>query len=1063
MLKIQHKEKLFMRMASRNTLKTCLLAVGLISFNAYAQTDSVTVSPPPPPAPVAPVTPPGEAKVIKGRIVDKSGEPVVGAAVAVKGTNIATFTDVDGNYTLNVPAENANGNVVVTLMSYRTVELPIATTSDFNVTLEEDQKLLDEVVVIGYGTQEKEDVTGAISSVKSTDLNRVVVVDAGQALQGRAAGVSVTQNSGTPGAPLSIRVRGVGTIGNSDPLYVVNGVPVTDISYLNSNDILSLDILKDASAAAVYGARAANGVVLVTTKVGGNRKSTVDFNYLTGVSREWKRYRLLDATEWATLRNEAGLLNNGQTYYANPSAFGKGTDWQDQIYRSAIMNSYHLNVSGGNDKTTYYLSGGYLNQQGIIKNSDYDRYTFNSKADHQVSKRFKVGTSLNAAFYNRSQLYATDPVNAVIGSALSSDPITQPYSGKGGDSLYAVGAGRTDVPNPLARLNNFINKYKGTNFLGNWFAEYELVKNLKVKSSLGYQFGAVTNSQFNARFFGITDAGAVLPTESNPNALVQVQQFNSRTIVWENSLSYAKTFAEKHRFGALFLVGFQKNRDDQFRATKLTTLNNDPSQQYLDAASGSATATGNATEWALLSYLGRIDYEFKNKYSITANARIDGSSRFPSNNRWGTFPSFAAGWKISEEGFFEPLKSTINFLKLRASWGKLGNQNIFGGNYPYTTNISSGYGYSYGGVTANGYTPLGAGNKNIKWETITTSNVGLDFGFLQNRILFSVDYFTRKTSDMLIRNKIPAYTGVEVAPYVNAGEISNRGLELYAEYRNQFKDVKYRFSGNMTFIKNEVTKLQDPIYDGDTRRPSAGLVNITKQGESIAQFYGWETDGIVQTQAEADALQGRQAGVRPGDFKFKDQDGNNIIDDKDRTTLGSPLPKFTYGFSGEIAWKGFDLNLFFQGSQGNKIYNGAKWALESGVMNSNFSEAMLDRWTGPNSTNDVPRVSVGDPNNNRRVSNYYVESGSYCRLKVAQLGYTLPASLSSKIRMERIRIYVAGQNLLTWTKYSGLDPEIGMFTPDPYSNTVSFLDIGVDKGGTYPQARSWQLGVNLTF
>lgn len=1085
MLKFYLKEKPSLWLVSKHLGKLMVLVFGLLSFNGYAQVDSVAQTPPAQPvtdpsvtpttptpstpATAAPSTAPTVAQVgdreIKGKVVDKTGEPVIGAVVSVKGTNIGAATDENGAFTIKVPEANANGTLVISYVGYRTVELPLATTTAFDVTIEEDSKLLDEVVVIGYGTQEKEDVTGAIATVKTTDLNRVVVVDAAQALQGRAPGVNVTQNSGTPGAPLTIRVRGVGTLGNSDPLYVVNGVPVTDISYLHANDILSLDVLKDASAAAVYGARAANGVVLVTTKTGANKKPTVDFNYLTGVSKEWKRYNLIDATEWATLRNEADLLSNGKVKYQDPSQFGTGTDWQDQIFRAAIMNSYHLGVSGGSEKTNYYLSGGYLSQQGIIKNSDYDRFTFNSKADHQVTNRLRIGTSLNLATYNRSQLYATDPVNSVIGTALSIDPITKPYSGLGGDSIYASSDGRTDVTNPLGRLENYYNKYKGINFLGNWFGEYELIKGLKLKSSLGFQESNVANDQFTARYFGINDAGKVNNTESNPESIVQRENRIDRTLVWENSISYQKVIAENHKVGGLLLMGMQENRAEQFRARKTNTLNNDPSQRYLNSASGTASVTGDASEWALLSYLARVDYEYKNKYVLTANARIDGSSRFPEDNRWGTFPSFAAGWKISEEGFFEPIKSTISFLKLRASWGKLGNQNIYGGNYPYTTNISSGHGYVFGAgqTSANGYTPLSAGNKNIKWEVVTTSNVALDFAFYRNRLLLTVDYFTKRTSDMLIRPVVPLTSGIDQPPYINAGEILNKGLELSLEYRNEIGRLKYRVGGNLTTIKNEVTKLDDPVYDGDTRRTSAGFVNITKQGGSVAQFYGWETDGLVQTQEEANALQKAQPNVRPGDFKFKDQNGDGVINDKDRVTLGSPLPKFTYGFFGEVSYLGFDLNFFFQGSQGNKIYNGAKWALESGFMNSNMSEKMLDRWTGPGSTNEIPRVSVSDLNNNRRVSNYYIENGSYLRLKAIQLGYTLPTAITQKLKVQKIRIYVAGQNALTFTKYSGLDPEIGVFTPDPNSTTISYLDFGVDKGGTYPQARTWQLGANVTF
>jgi len=981
---------------------------------------------------------------ITGRIVSDDGESIPGVTIAIKGTSSGTITDENGDFSISVPDSNAV--LIVSYIGFITQEVKVGSQTLLNIKLPADNKL-DEVVVVGYGTQKKSDVTGSVATVKSAELNKNVVIDATQSIQGRVTGVNVTQNSGAPGAPLSVRVRGVGTINGANPLYLVNGVPVLDISTINTNDIESMNILKDAAAAAIYGSRAANGVVLITTKTGSSKKTTFDFNYLTGVSREWKRYNLLDAKEWATLRNEASMADNGTVMY-NPDTISGGTDWQDQVFRKAMMKSYSLNASGGTDKLNYYLGGGYLAQDGILKNSSYERYTFNTQLDYQLAKRLKVGTFMNVAFFNRSQLYDGDPFNSIIANALNMDPITPVYSGRGGDSTFASGDKRTEIPNPLARLTYYNNKYKGVNFLGNWFAEYEIIKNLKIKSSLGYLYNNVNNTQFNGKYY-------VSNKEGLPESQVVMQQNFNRNYIWENSVSYEKTLAENHKLGGLFMIGAQNNTNEYFRAAKNNTFNNDQSQWYLNSATGTATANSKMSEYSMLSYLFRINYEFKDKYQLQVNTRFDGTSKFPKSNRWGAFPSIAAGWILSEESFMQPVKNYVSYIKLRGSYGKLGNQEMPNGEYPYTTNVVTGYNYG----TFQGSTPLGSGNKNIKWETVTTSNIAVDLKFLNNRLAFTAEYFTKKTTDMIFRKQVPYYAGTEEPPYVNGGAMLNKGLELSADYTNWIGKLQYNIGANFTTIKNKVTKLDDPIYQGQFRTV---YTNITQQGSPIAQFYGWETDGIVQTAEEAAALQSVQKGVRPGDFKFKDLDGDGVITDKDRTTLGSPLPKFTYGINGNVAYKGFDFSILMQGSYGNKLFNGSKYTLEGGVPNSNFSDAMLGRWTGPGTSNDIPRVSSNDDNTNRRPSNYYVESGSFLRVRSLQLGYTLPDKLPQLVKMQKVRVFIMAQNLFTFTKYSGLDPEIGTYTPD-FNVTNSYLDIGVDKGGTYPQARTWFFGINASF
>jgi len=1005
---------------------------------------------------------------VSGTVIDSvTSEPIIGAVIAVKGTTKATTTDIDGKYTIDAPT---NGTLVVSYAGYAEREIAVNNSGSINFTLREDTESLQEIVAIGYGTQERSDVTGSVSTVKTRDLTQVVVTDPTQAIQGRVTGVTVAQNTGAPGSPVSIIVRGAGSVNATGPLYVVNGIPIDNIAYLNTNDIESIDILKDASTAAVYGSRAANGVVVITTRKGSARNSNIEFRYLTGLSQPWKERRMLDGKQWATLVNEAYLRDNGTIRY-NPDTIGTGTDWQKEIFRKAKMNSYYLSTGGGSDKYNYYVSSSYLQQQGIVKTSDYSRFNVQMNGDYMLSKKLKAGAFINTGYSNNNKAYEDDPYYAVLPAALKMDPITAPYTGKGGDSAYASGQpntpgvlARTDAPNPLSVLYTRLNNQKTLNLMGSVFAEYEILQGLKFKTQFSGIFQDQYTSQFNARFY--SDQTNQLKSSNVHNTIG-----STKGMVWENSLAYDRTFAQKHKVGVLLLTGYQTNRYDQFEAAKSGTSSNDPSQRFLNSATSasSATVAGYATESSLLSYMGRIQYEFNNKYAVTANVRRDGSSRFLGDNRWSSFPSVAAGWKVSNEEFFAPLKGVVSFFKLRGSLGKLGNQNLPGADYPYTTLIYSGnpdnnntsQEYVVGGQVVAGASPRGLGNKNVKWETVTMANVGADFGFLNDRILFTVEYFTKKTSDMLIQKSVPLLTGIQVPPYVNYGAMLNKGLELSLELRNQEHALKYRVAGNFTSINNKVTKMGDPINDGYFRTL---VVNQTVEGKSIAQFYGYQVDGIVQTQQEAQELSSAQPNVKPGDFKYKDLNGDGKIDASDRTYLGSPLPKFNYGFSVNLEYKGVDLSIFFQGVQGNKIFNGAKYDIESGLTNSNFTQAMLGRWTGEGSTNSMPRIYTTDANNNKRASSYYIEDGSYLRLKSLQLGYTIPEALGKKFYFQKLRVYVAAQNLLTFTKYTGLDPEIGRNNSGTNGrNTPSPLDLGIDRGGTYPQARTFQLGVNATF
>ena len=767
-----------------------LLFLSLATTNAFSQADSLNTNPSPsittPTTVSLPPVSEGEVKVVSGKVIDNTGEAVIGAVVSVKGTNIGAATDVDGAFSVKVPEANVNGVLVISYVGYTSQELPIATTTNFNVTLLEDAKLLDEVVVIGYGTQENKDVTGAVSVVKGEDLNKVVVVDAAQALQGRAPGINVVQNTGAPGSKLQVRIRGVGTNGNADPLYILNGMPVDDLSFINPNDVENVSVLKDASATAIYGNRGANGVVIVTTKKGSTKKTTFDFNMLFGISKTWKRLKLLDSKEWATLKNESDF-NDGLTPKYNPETMSGGTDWQDQIFTTGKMNSYSLSASGATEKSNYFISGGYLKQTGIVKNSGYERYNFSGNHNVNVGKRFTLGLYSNVAFYER--LEANDGgegFSSVIGNSLMMDPTTKVNSTRGEDSTFAGGLG--EAINPVALINTRIGKNKGINFVGNVFGEYKFLKYLKYKSAIGFNYANSTFSEFQNRFF-------VRGDQKRDVSAVTRDQNQSNSIVWANSVAFEKTIAEDHKVEGLVLMEYLASRSEYFRAQKGDTRDNDPTSQYLTASRATtASAEGLATENAMLSYLARGAYEFRNKYLFTATIRRDESSRFPKSNRVGYFPSFSAGWKISEENFFKLFKPMVTYMKIRAGYGKTGNQNISGYNadYPGATPLSGVQNYSFGtgvgnkaGTVVTGTAPLSLGNSNVTWEKISQTNVAVDLGFFRERILFTADYFTRTTKDMLVQKQVPYISGLEVSPYVNGGAVQNKGVELSALYRDK--------------------------------------------------------------------------------------------------------------------------------------------------------------------------------------------------------------------------------------------------------------------------------------
>lgn len=984
---------------------------------------------------------------VSGKVTSPNGESVPGAKIIVKGTAIGTVTDMDGNFKIIVPEAYKDSTLLISSIGFKSKQIKINSQSTINASLEEDAKMLSEVVVVGYGTQKRSDLTGAISSVTSEEIEKATVMKVDQALQGRAAGVQVTQNSGAPNSSVSIRIRGVGTVGNSDPLYVVDGFPMNDINFLNPNDIASIDVLKDASASAIYGARAANGVVIITTKKGKDGKTTITYDTYVGQQEAWKKMDMMDAQTWVQAFNKA-RANDGKSVqkgFENPASFGAGTNWQDQIFRKATMHNHQLSMMGGNEKNTFALSGSYTGQDGIIVKSEAQRLSFRLNADHKVNSKLKIGENINLSHSSNNVIPENDEYNSPVILALRIDPATPVRIADGSNFAHSKYA---NIRNPAALLDQTNNAWKTHRAVGGLFGEYEIVKGLKFKTSGGVDLSFVNNYQFNPTY-------DMAPNEQNlHNTVIRETQMYTSAL-WENTLAYATTISQKHAVDAMAGYTFQDNTYDNTYATKNDVPTNDSSARYFDAATAiSGVVWGGANEWAIRSYLGRINYAFDGKYLLTANLRIDQSSRFIGSNRTGVFPSLSAGWKISKEDFMRELPLISN-LKLRAGWGQIGNQNI-GGSYPYATLISPGQSYTFGTsqTKINGNAALSGGNPDIKWETVTQTNIGLDIGLWEDRISLSADYYIKNTSDMIVQLPIPLYTGQVNPPNVNGGSVENTGLELSGMYRKSEGEFQYSAGGNISFVKNKVLSLGEggkAIYTADFR--GMGPVSKTDVNEPIASFYGYQTDGIFQNDAEV--LAGVQPKAKPGDIRFKDTNGDGKIDQTDRVYIGSPIPKFTYGFNLGASYKGFDMSIFFQGSEGNKIFNGNKFFLEGGNGLTNMSNTMLNAWTPENPNTTIPRLTQNNPNDNTRVSDRYVEDGSYLRLKNLQLGYTLPIGMMNRMRIQKIRIYLSAQNLITFTNYTGFDPEIGI-------RGGNSLDIGIDRG-IYPQARIYSIGANFSF
>jgi TonB-linked SusC/RagA family outer membrane protein len=990
--------------------------------------------------------------------------------------------------------------LVISSVGFVKQEVPVTgATTTLVIKLTEDTQSLKEVVVVGYGTQERQSVTGAVASVSSLEIAAQPVADAAQAIQGRAAGVTVVSNSGAPGGMggTSIRVRGITSAGNNSPLYVVDGFPLptavdgngnasgTELSNINPNDIESIDILKDASATAIYGVRAANGVVLITTKRGKAGTSNIGVDAYVGTQSAWRLVPLLNAQQYAELNNEARTNWNNQNA-ADPSftpvqlnsrfntpakiAALPSTNFLDEIFQPAKIQNYSVSATGGSEKARYALSAGYFKQDGTIMGSGFQRFSLRTNGEVNLSKILKVGNNLSLSHQEERPLNGdNDEFGGPIQLAIQAPPFLPVRNPDG--SFYEFGSTREDnfgEENPVTKTLRSTNKNNRNRATTTFYAELEPLKGLRFRTNIGADLQFNQNDQFNPSLPGSSkytaqNASASSSTTYTPSYLI------------ENTAMYDHLFADKHQVS--LLVGQSAQQFDNFYLSGSRTGYATNTLQIIDRGPVNALISnaGNNSRSRLQSYFARVNYEFAGKYLLSAIARYDGSSAFGDGNKYGFFPGVSVGWRLSEEGFFKDIRNLSN-LKLRAGYGKVGNP-LNAGTFGYTSLINSstngttgnntlGTGYVFGSGAQSqviGGVPTRLANPAIGWENNEQYNLGVDVGFFENRITASVDVYKR-TSPNLLLNVVPSFiSGTSDPVPTNAASSTNRGVDL-AITTNNFVSADKGFTWattlNFSAYRSEITALgEGKPFAGQSIRGGGSLVRYDV-GQAFGAFYGYVADGIIQTADELAALNAKSptrfyqsSGTAPGDIKFKDLNGDGVVNDADRTFIGNPSPNFTYGLNNTFGFQGFDLNVFLQGSQGNDVYNLNRYYLEGGLAAaSNAGEIALDRWTGPGTSNYVPRAVFNDPNQNNRVSSHYVENGSYMRIKLLTLGYTLPAALLTTLHSQRIRIYVTAQNLLTVTKYKGFDPELG--------NQGNSL--GVDRG-IYPQSRVFLAGVNLGF
>ena len=974
---------------------------------------------------------------VKGTVKNNIGEGIPGATVFVKGTSKGTNTDIDGNFVLK--GVNQEDVLVFTFIGMQPQELAVGSRTVFDVVMQDDVVGLEEVVVVGYGSMKKKDMTGSIVSVKSEELASMPVPSVGNAIQGKATGVQVVE-SGKPGDDPTFRIRGIGTINKNNPLLVIDGVPTTEgLNQLNMNDIESLQVLKDASATAIYGSRGANGVIIVTTKKGSKDRSEINFNAYVGVQKPTNTVDMLNATQFASLHNEmmenAGEEKNPK--FANPESLTQNTDWIGELLSPGVMQNYSLSYSGGNEKSTYYVSGNYFDQKGIVLNTGYKRFTLQFNSESYLKDNLKFGNTLTLN-YDKKYKGSYD-----VKSTLLALPTLPVYNA---DGTYAGPTARPswegDIVNPIGKATIEENQIEGYNLLGSVYGEYEIIEGLKFKSTAGLKLNLWKERSWTPKY----------DWDPTPKDLAELyEKFNRKTNwTWDNTLTYSRVFNDIHSLNVMVGMSAQEEYYD-FLSGSIKGFSSDKTQE-LTNGTVQPKVDGTANDWSLLSFMGRLNYSLMDRYLLTLTLRRDGSSRFGANNRWGYFPSASFAWRISDEEFFENVEN-INNLKFRAGYGVTGNQEI--GNYSYAAVLSTNK-YNFNNNLVNTVSPSIMPNPNVMWESQKQTNVGLDMGMFDSRIELSVDAYYKNTQDMLVPMSVPVSTGYNdvAVPFINAGEIVNKGIEINLSTLNMEGDFTWNTDFNISFNKNEVISLNDTI---PMSRGNIGLnYNLARieAGYPVDVFYGYVTDGLFQTQEEVDAHAQQVPGADPhkrtsaGDIRFKDLNSDGIIDDKDRTYLGNPNPDFIFSLNNSFAYKNFDLSIFLQGVYGSEIFNANRIWSEGMAVTYNQSSETLNRWNGEGTSNDMPRAVFNDPNKNTRASDRYIEDGSYLRIKNVTLGYTFPESVLEKINLHSLRVYASAVNLYTFSNYKGFDPEVG----------VNGIDNNV-----YPVNMTFSVGANVSF
>lgn len=957
--------------------------------------------------------------LISGQVLDSIGTPLSGASVRIKGSNIGTSTSADGSFTLEAPGGSAV--LVISYVDFDTREITVTGTQPLRVQLHKKENELNQVVVTGYGVQKKKDITGSISTLSSKDLENRANTQFGYAIEGKAAGVQVIRPSGQPQAGFSIRIRGTSTItAGSEPLYLVDGVPTESTNEINPADIESISVLKDASAAAIYGASGANGVVLITTKRGRNQKTRVSFDTYQGIANVRKRIDVLNAAQYKSLMDEMGQSVDWSKYTAD-------NNWQDKVFRTAHSQSYQLGITGGNENTGYYISGAWLKQQGVVISNELNRGSFKINLDHRVNRWLKVGTSINYSRWKDIEVSENAKYGSIM-SVLTGAPVTDVYNT---DGTFAIHPFIQDLENPVALILKNKHHWINYRFNGNAYAEASISPSLKLRTMFGAE-------QLNGNYSGWVDPY----TSREGRGFKGIADLTaSQTSYWisENTLTYSKSFAEKHQLTAIagFVAAQRTSASSWIHGTGFGS-------DAIPNVSGASIKTSGAASSARknLSALSRINYSYDDRYLLTANFRADASSVFNnSDNAWGYFPSFSAGWRISNESFFHA-QHWLNDLKLRAAWGTVGNDQV--GDYASYGLVSAASNYIMGGVITPGTAASSLENKNLQWETTQQTDIGIDAALFNNRIVFTADYYIKQTRNMLLNRPIPGSVGIPGSTAIkNVGKMENRGLEFQVASKNLRGAFTWNTDFNIFFNRSKILSL-----DGGTIKigniSERGTVAIAQEGKPLGLFYGYVSDGVDPA---------------TGNIIYRDIDKDGALSDGDQTIIGNANPKYSLGLTNSFGYGNFSFNFFVQGVQGNDVFNATRIETEGLIDEANQAATVLRRWTTPGQVTDIPGASYGN-NSNSLISSRYIEDGSFVRLKSATLGYNLPKGILKRLHLNRCFFYVTGENILTFTKYSGFDPEVSLYGRS--GSSEKNIAPGIDYG-TYPQAREFIVGLNITF